>query len=168
MPNQLINAAHWQTFTPIARAALTRIARLLVRSSSSLTPLHIARLQHRVFASTLSDEAEASAVLAISTTANAGADTASAAPEEAFVCLMRAFVQRGRAENVWRILRFYGYGTDLQLEMDYLEPFPAAANGAALELRNDGSQVLEFSEAGWEFLQNLWEEYKAVNLAQMR
>jgi hypothetical protein len=69
---------------------------------------------------------------------------------------MRIFIEKGRAETVWRILRYYGYSTNLELQQDFLEP------AIPLEVRNDGSELIEFSDAGWDFLDGLWRTFSRV------
>lgn len=39
-----------------------------------------------------------------------------------FLFLNMLFIQRGRHETTWAILRRFGYGDDLELTDDYLSP----------------------------------------------
>ena len=41
---------------------------------------------------------------------------------EGFIYLNKLFIQRGRVETVWIILRRFGYGDDIQLRSDFLHP----------------------------------------------
>ena len=86
------------------------------------------------------------------------ASSQSESPESDLLNLLQAFVERGRTENVWKILRYYGYDTALELEKDFLEP------KMQLEIRNNGSELVEFSDKGWEFLEMLWREFADVRL----
>ena len=67
----------------------------------------------------------------------------------AFIC---AFLQRGRAEPIWRILRYYGYNTSLKLDNAYLHP--------KIALASDGSDCVELSSAGIEFVSQLWRDFE--------
>ena len=42
--------------------------------------------------------------------------------EKGFLYLHTLFIQRGRLETTWTVLRRYGYGDDLNLREDYLWP----------------------------------------------
>lgn len=41
---------------------------------------------------------------------------------EGFLFLHTRFIQRGRLETTWTVLRKFGYGEDLRLTEDYLYP----------------------------------------------
>lgn len=42
--------------------------------------------------------------------------------ESGFIFLHSLFIQRGRLETTWTVLRKFGYGDDLDLREDYLLP----------------------------------------------
>lgn len=42
--------------------------------------------------------------------------------EEGFLYLHTVFIQRGRQETTWAVLRKFGYGEDLKLREDFLYP----------------------------------------------
>lgn len=42
--------------------------------------------------------------------------------EEGFLYLLTSFIQRGRQETTWTVLRKFGYGEDLKLTEDFLYP----------------------------------------------
>jgi len=66
-----------------------------------------------------------------------------------FLTLHGLFIQRGRHETTWTILRKFGYDDDLSLHKDYLFPqikMPAAAS-------------VELSFAGYDFFTSIFEKY---------
>ena len=42
--------------------------------------------------------------------------------EEGFLYLLTSFIQRGRQETTWAVLRKFGYGEDLKLTEEFLYP----------------------------------------------
>lgn len=42
--------------------------------------------------------------------------------EEGFMYLLTSFIQRGRQETTWTVLRKFGYGEDLKLTESFLYP----------------------------------------------
>ncbi|EDO38534.1 predicted protein [Nematostella vectensis] len=67
-----------------------------------------------------------------------------------FVFLHTLFIQRGRHETTWAVLRKFGYGEDLQLRSDYLCP-------KGIDVGTDST--VELSDAGYEFLIDLFNKY---------
>lgn len=55
-----------------------------------------------------------------------------------FLYLNTIFIQKGRMETTWRILRSFGYGDDLVLAQDFLVPLSSLSKGGAVELSRDG------------------------------
>lgn len=78
--------------------------------------------------------------------------SSSALSAQDFLAFINAFLARGRAEPVWRILRFYGYNTQLRLQSSYLRP--------KLALSSDGMESVEMSPAGLEFISQLWGDFE--------
>ncbi|KAJ8364149.1 hypothetical protein SKAU_G00129800 [Synaphobranchus kaupii] len=66
-----------------------------------------------------------------------------------FLFLNTLFIQRGRHETTWTILRKFGYDDSLELTDDYLHPQLHVPAGCSTEL----------SQQGFEFLQRLFEKY---------
>jgi Ras family protein T1 len=66
-----------------------------------------------------------------------------------FLTLHGLFIQRGRHETTWTILRKFGYGDDLSLHKDYLVP----------PLKIPVGSTAELSWAGYEFLTRIFEKY---------
>ncbi|XP_020912381.1 mitochondrial Rho GTPase 1-A isoform X1 [Exaiptasia diaphana] len=69
---------------------------------------------------------------------------------QGFLFLHTLFIQRGRHETTWTVLRKFGYGEDLQLRTDYLCP-PGIDVGA--------DNTIELSDAGYEFFIDLFRKY---------
>ncbi|XP_068248108.1 mitochondrial Rho GTPase isoform X1 [Palaemon carinicauda] len=66
-----------------------------------------------------------------------------------FLFLHRLFIQRGRHETTWTVLRRFGYNDNLQLSKDYLFP----------PLRVPPGCTTELNHAGYAFLVGLFEKY---------
>ncbi|CAK6964161.1 mitochondrial Rho GTPase 2 [Scomber scombrus] len=66
-----------------------------------------------------------------------------------FLFLNTLFIQRGRHETTWTILRKFGYDDNLELTDDYLYP----------ELRVPASCTTELNHLGYQFLQRLFDKY---------
>lgn len=80
--------------------------------------------------------------------------------QQDFANLFRELIQRGQAETVWNILRFYGYDDGLQLDAGYLHP--------KLDIKADGSEVIELSQDGWNFLVELFHKLEKVGNYMVR
>ncbi|KAI3365641.1 hypothetical protein L3Q82_010722 [Scortum barcoo] len=80
-----------------------------------------------------------------------------------FLFLNTLFIQRGRHETTWTILRRFGYDDNLELTDDYLYP----------ELRVPIGCTTEFNHLGLQFLQRLFDKYdedkdSALSPAELR
>ncbi|KAI8899737.1 P-loop containing nucleoside triphosphate hydrolase protein [Globomyces pollinis-pini] len=73
--------------------------------------------------------------------------------EIGFIFLHTMFIQRGRLETTWAVLRTFGYGDDLTLREDFLYP--------ALEVPPDSS--VELSSDGYQFLTDLFQVFDKDN-----
>ncbi|XP_006897529.1 PREDICTED: mitochondrial Rho GTPase 2 [Elephantulus edwardii] len=62
---------------------------------------------------------------------------------DGFLFLNTIFIQRGRHETTWTILRRFGYGDALQLTDDYLYPPLSVPPGCSAELNHFGYQFLQ-------------------------
>ncbi|KAK9893926.1 hypothetical protein P389DRAFT_198662 [Cystobasidium minutum MCA 4210] len=144
---------------PPAREAFNRIFALLAHQDSHLRPAAIQELQYRVFHQHIS---ASEIILLLKQTlkpSDRGSVDESADAEhvrlsrddfEAFIC---ALLGRNRAEPVWRILRYYGYDTHLALSKSYLHP--------RLSIPSDGSECVELSQAGLDFLSQLCDDFSS-------
>ncbi|XP_016045860.1 mitochondrial Rho GTPase 2 isoform X2 [Erinaceus europaeus] len=62
---------------------------------------------------------------------------------EGFLFLNMLFIQRGRHETTWTILRRFGYGDSLELTADYLYPSLPVPPGCSTELNHFGYQFVQ-------------------------
>lgn len=60
--------------------------------------------------------------------------------EIGFIFLHTLFIQKGRLETTWTVLRTFGYGDDLSLREDFL--YPALGEEGFVEMSSDGYQFL--------------------------
>ncbi|RUS16020.1 mitochondrial Rho GTPase [Endogone sp. FLAS-F59071] len=60
--------------------------------------------------------------------------------EIGFLFLHTLFIQRGRLETTWTVLRKFGYGDDLSLREDFLLPFLEVQSDCSVELSPNGYQ----------------------------
>jgi Ras family protein T1 len=91
--------------------------------------------------------------------------------ETGFIQLQMYFIQRARLETTWTVLRKFGYGDDLMLKDDFLNPRSARTLEIyltiiddALERRFDvpGDCSVELSPRGYQFLTELFETFDKV------
>ncbi|XP_040570556.1 mitochondrial Rho GTPase 1 isoform X2 [Lepeophtheirus salmonis] len=61
-----------------------------------------------------------------------------------FLALHGLFIQKGRNETTWTMLRKFGYDEDLTLSRDYLYPSFSAPSNSIIELSNIGYDFLTF------------------------
>ncbi|KAK9695169.1 Ras family [Popillia japonica] len=59
-----------------------------------------------------------------------------------FLYLHSLFIQRGRNETTWTVLRKFGYNDNLNMSKDYLNPILKITTGCTTELSHKGSQFL--------------------------
>lgn len=145
-----------QILRPSAEEAFNRIFALLARQDKHLRPADIQELQYRVFHQHITASELDLLISQITgpTQAKPAADESepislSRQDFHAFICAMLA---RNRAEPVWRILRYYGYNTNLKLDRLYLQP--------KLAISSDGSECIELSIDGLDFVSQLWEDFE--------
>ncbi|KAG1469580.1 hypothetical protein G6F56_003178 [Rhizopus delemar] len=74
--------------------------------------------------------------------------------ESGFIFLHSLFIQRGRLETTWTVLRKFGYGDDLDLREDYLLPF---YEQNSLEIPLECS--VELSPLGYQFFTELFQTF---------
>lgn len=68
---------------------------------------------------------------------------------DGFLFLHRLFIQRGRLETTWTVLRRFGYDDDLSLREDYLRPVNFEV----------GHQAVELSPKGYQFFTELFGKF---------
>lgn len=70
-----------------------------------------------------------------------------------FLFLHALFIERGRLETTWAVLRKYGYGIDLRLSPEVLDRPSVTVSGS--------DQVVELTEAGRKFFTDIFEKFDA-------
>ena len=73
--------------------------------------------------------------------------------ELGFLYLHTIFIQKGRMETTWTVLRKFGYAEDLRLTEEFLNPKFDVPHGCSVEL----------SQKGYEFLTNLFVGFDKVS-----
>lgn len=61
---------------------------------------------------------------------------------EGFLFLNKLFIQRGRHETTWKVLRKFGYSNTVTLKDEYLQPVFSPQPGSSVELSGSGYQFL--------------------------
>ncbi|XP_011494605.1 PREDICTED: mitochondrial Rho GTPase isoform X2 [Ceratosolen solmsi marchali] len=59
-----------------------------------------------------------------------------------FMFLQCLFIQRGRNETTWAVLRKFGYDNDLQMAKEYIKPLLKVPSGCTTELSHKGQEFL--------------------------
>lgn len=139
------------------QTALNRIFQLLSRGSAVIDAEGLAEVQKRVFGTSLTIEDVHDLV---EQTRPQSASTFNSIEKQtldlpAWLSLMNRFMECDRGENVWKILRFYGYDDNVELSESYLYP--------KLPGKTDGTDVLEYSDEGWAFIEALYDRYSPVS-----
>lgn len=62
---------------------------------------------------------------------------------QGFLFVQQSFIEMGRHESTWAVLRKFGYNTKLELREDYLCPIPTLPLGTHVELSANGIAYLE-------------------------
>lgn len=78
-------------------------------------------------------------------------------PNPGFIYLHTLFIQRGRLETIWAVLRKFGYDDALTLREDFLRPDMDVSPGATTEL----------SPKGYQFLTDLFQIFDKVGAGMM-
>ena len=68
---------------------------------------------------------------------------------DGFLALHQLFIQRGRSETTWAVLRKFGYGDDVRLDQNFLQPPISVKEGS----------VVELSPKGFQFFTELFSKY---------
>lgn len=61
-----------------------------------------------------------------------------------FLFLHTLFIQRGRHETTWTVLRKFGYNDDVELDREYLKPPLDVPEGCSVELTKSGYRFLTY------------------------
>lgn len=75
--------------------------------------------------------------------------------ELGFLYLHTVFIQRGRLETTWTVLRKFGYAEDLRLTEDFLAPKFDVPHGCSVELSQKGYEFLTSLFVGFDKVRNV-------------
>ncbi|KAJ1656415.1 ERMES complex Ca(2+)-binding regulatory GTPase gem1 [Dispira simplex] len=124
------------------REALTRIFKLCdTNKDGVLDDEELNAFQSKCFHSPLHHK-ELAAVRAIVEECEPSGVTELGLTLEGFLYLHKLFIQRGRLETTWMVLRTFGYGDDLHLRPGYLLPTFDVPSDCTVELSPQGIQFL--------------------------
>ncbi|KAJ1919680.1 ERMES complex Ca(2+)-binding regulatory GTPase gem1 [Mycoemilia scoparia] len=142
---------------PLCASALKRIFRLCDHDGDGvLNNKELNDFQHACFNAPLQQQ-ELESVKAIVSKNKPEGVTSHGLTVEGFLYLHWTFIQRGRFETTWMVLRKFGYGDDLSLREDFLHP--------SLEVPHD--HCVELSSDGYSFLTELFQRYDIDNDAAL-
>ncbi|XP_036593665.1 mitochondrial Rho GTPase 2 isoform X2 [Trichosurus vulpecula] len=128
---------------PSCAQALTRIFRLSDQDNNQvLSDDELNYFQKSCFGNPLAPQAleDVKMVVCKNTTNGVKDDGLSL---DGFLFLNTLFIQRGRHETTWTILRRFGYDDELELTDDYLHPLIRVPPGCTTELNHFGYQFLQ-------------------------
>ncbi|KAJ2357797.1 ERMES complex Ca(2+)-binding regulatory GTPase gem1 [Coemansia sp. RSA 2618] len=136
---------------PKCSEALVRIFRLCDTDGDGiLNDAELNEFQRKCFNTPL-QQRELEGVKEIITASRPDGITAGGLNIEGFLYLHLLFIQRGRVETTWMVLRRFGYGDDLSLREDFLYP----------ECDVPPDCCVELSPAGYAFLTEIFKRYDA-------
>ncbi|XP_004705837.1 mitochondrial Rho GTPase 2 [Echinops telfairi] len=128
---------------PACAQALTRIFRLWDQDlDQSLSDEQLNAFQKACFGHPLAPQALEDVKMVVSKNVTGGVRD-NRLTLEGFLFLNTLFIQRGRHETTWAILRRFGYGDTLELTQDYLYPQLTVTPGCSTELNHLGQQFLQ-------------------------
>lgn len=111
---------------PACVTALRRIFSLCdVDKDGLLDDVELNRFQRKCFGTSL-QQSELDGLKAVARAHDPAAASDDGLTEAGFLLIHSAFVQQGRLETTWQILREFGYGEDLSLRESFLSPRSAA------------------------------------------
>ena len=107
---------------PPAYDALARVFRLCdLNNDGLLSDLELNAFQRKVFGSPL-QQTELEGVKDVVRQGMPDGVRQNALTQEGFIYLHSLFVQRGRLETIWAVLRAFGYDDSVSLRKDFLMP----------------------------------------------
>ncbi|XP_065199463.1 mitochondrial Rho GTPase isoform X2 [Planococcus citri] len=130
--------------------ALTRIFKICdFDNDGLLSDKELNLFQKRCFDTPLRKEAMQDIKTIISKNINGGISSNNMITLAGFLFLHNLFMQRGRSQTTWAVLRRFGYQENLDISKEYLYPKLTVPNGCSVEL----------SHKGYQFLSSLFERY---------
>lgn len=135
--------------TPVARKALTRIFKICdLDNDALLNDSEVNQFQQKCFNAPLHPQALEDVKAIVSRHTSDGIIN-NAISLKGFLFLHTLFIQKGRHETTWTVLRKFGYDNNLQLTNDFIAPRIHVGPGSTTELTHQGYQ----------FLANLFDKY---------
>nr|CAH0104267.1 unnamed protein product [Daphnia galeata] len=148
-PTAPLYIAEDRELTEKCKRALRRIFAICDRDGDgSLSDAELNAFQQRCFGTSLQNRALEDVRNVVRRHTNDGVGS-NGLTLSGFLFLHRLFIQRGRHETTWTVLRKFGYDDYLNLSRDYLHP----------PLRVPPGCNTEFSASGWAFLVQLFEQH---------
>lgn len=132
-----------QDLTEECKKALTRIFKICDLDNDGLlsdTELNV--FQKRCFNAPLQPQVLEDVKAVLSKNINDGVQN-NCITLKGFLFLHRLFIQRGRNETVWTVLRKFGYNDSLVVTKDYLIPSVRVPHGCTSELNHRGQHFLQ-------------------------
>uniref|UniRef100_A0A7E4ZZK7 Mitochondrial Rho GTPase n=1 Tax=Panagrellus redivivus TaxID=6233 RepID=A0A7E4ZZK7_PANRE len=137
-PIRPLYSAEDKELTPKCRKALIHIFKLSdFDNDGLLSDNELNEFQTRCFDMPLSDIAIEEVKRVVTSVSSKGV-LDDCLTLDGFLSLHQLFIQRGRHETTWSILKRFGYGYDLQLREDYLYPTVRIPPGSSTELSDEG------------------------------
>ncbi|KAJ1857620.1 ERMES complex Ca(2+)-binding regulatory GTPase gem1 [Coemansia sp. RSA 1822] len=150
-PTRPLYDARDHAMKPRCTEALVRIFRLCdMDGDSVLNDAELNEFQRKCFNTPL-QQRELEGVKDIITASRPDGITSGGLNVEGFLYLHLLFIQRGRVETTWMVLRRFGYGDDLGLREDFLYP----------ECDVPPDSCVELSPSGYAFLTEIFKRYDA-------
>ncbi|KAJ2719673.1 ERMES complex Ca(2+)-binding regulatory GTPase gem1 [Coemansia sp. Benny D115] len=150
-PTRPLYDAREHIMKPKCSEALVRIFRLCdMDGDGILNDAELNEFQHKCFNTPL-QQRELEGVKEIVKASRPDGVVDGGLNAEGFLYLHLLFIQRGRVETTWMVLRRFGYGDDLGLREDYLCP----------EFEVPPDCCVELSPSGYSFLTEIFKRYDA-------
>ncbi|OLY83475.1 Mitochondrial Rho GTPase 1 [Smittium mucronatum] len=148
-PARLLYDSVSRTMKPECVQALKRVFWLSdLDGDGVLSPVELNNFQVKCFDISLNEKELGDIVSAVSEALPEGVSNG-CLNLNGFLQLHKLFIQQGRAETTWSVLRKYGYGHDLSLSEDIIYP----------EIEVDPSRCVELSADGFEFITELFRRF---------
>lgn len=148
-PTAPLFSADSKELKPLCKAALSRIFKISdVNNDGLLSDKELNDFQNRCFNTPLQGQGLQDVKNVVRKNVPTGLRN-NGLTLEGFLFLHKLFIQKGRHETTWTVLRKFGYGDDLKLREEYFCP--------AIDMGTD--QTVELSDAGYQFLIDLFHKH---------
>ncbi|XP_027043432.1 mitochondrial Rho GTPase 1-A-like isoform X1 [Pocillopora damicornis] len=148
-PTAPLFSAETKELKPLCQAALTRVFKISDKDNDGLlSDNELNEFQNRCFNTPLQGQGLQDVKNVVRKNVEGGLQDGGLTLK-GFLFLHTLFIQRGRHETTWTVLRKFGYGDDLKLRPDYL----------CLTIDMGADQTVELSDAGYQFLIDLFQRH---------